>query len=79
MTQKLRHRNKKIALYLVVPYSLVLALVKPLISNANQESRQKYEYYSYSLPLGKGNLRESRVSKQIASGVTHTVLVGCAC
>ncbi|MDZ8188444.1 MAG: SPOR domain-containing protein [Nostoc sp. ChiSLP02] len=75
MTRKFCLHNKTIALYLVVPCSLVLAVVKPLISNANQESKQKYEYYSYSLPLGKGNLKESRVSKQIAPGVTHTVIV----
>ncbi|MFN6564292.1 MAG: phosphodiester glycosidase family protein [Nostoc sp. ChiSLP01] len=75
MTRKFCLHNKTIALYLVVPCSLVLAVVKPLISNANQESKQKHEYYSYSLPLGKGNLKESRVSKQIAPGVTHTVIV----
>ncbi|MBW4452307.1 MAG: phosphodiester glycosidase family protein [Nostoc indistinguendum CM1-VF10] len=75
MSRKLRLHNKTIALYLVVPCSLLLAVVKPLISSANEESRQRDKYYSYSLPLGKGNLKESRVSNQIAPGITHTVIV----
>ncbi|MBD2249683.1 hypothetical protein, partial [Nostoc sp. FACHB-888] len=75
MNWKVRLHNKTIALYLVVPCSLVLAVVEPLVSRANQESKQRDKYYSHSLPLGKGNLKESRVSNQIAPGITHTVIV----
>lgn len=82
MTRKFRLHNKTIALYLLVPCSLFLAVVKPPVSDANQESTQRGDkYYSHSLqswrslPLGKPNLEESRLSNQIAPGVTHTVIV----
>lgn len=75
MTWKARLLDKTIALYLVVPCSLFLAVVEPLVSSANQESKHTDKYYSPSLPLGKPYLRESRVSNYIARGVTHTVIV----
>ncbi|WP_193199921.1 phosphodiester glycosidase family protein [Nostoc sp. MG11] len=75
MNWKPRLLIKPIALYLVVPFSLLLAVVEPLASSANQQSKQTGKHYWYSLPLGKPNLRESRVSNQIVRGVTHTVII----
>ncbi|WP_315787975.1 phosphodiester glycosidase family protein [Fischerella sp. JS2] len=63
------------ALYLVVPFTVILTVVEPLVSSANQQSKQTGKRYWQSLPLGMPNLSESRVSKQIAPGVTHTVIV----
>ncbi len=74
MNSKARFFVKTTALYLIVPFSLLLAVVEPLVSSANQESKQTGKHYSHSLPLGKPNLRELRVSNQIAPGVTHTVI-----
>ncbi|MCC5670895.1 phosphodiester glycosidase family protein [Nostoc sp. CHAB 5784] len=75
MNWKARLLIKIITLYLVVPFSLLLAVVESLISSANQQSKETGKHYWYSLPLGKPNLRESRVSNQIARGVTHTIIV----
>ncbi|MCC5646430.1 phosphodiester glycosidase family protein [Nostoc sp. CHAB 5824] len=76
MTWKARLLEKTIALYLVVPGSLFLAVAEPLVSSANQESKHTDKYYSHSLPLGKPHLRESRLSNEIGRGVTHTAVDG---
>lgn len=73
---KLKARLVKIAaFYLAVPFTLTLAVVEPLSSNANPESRQWSARYSHSLPLGRPNLTESRQSTQVTPGVIHTVIV----
>jgi hypothetical protein len=74
MNWKAFRRSKTTALYLAVPLTLILTVVEPFVSRANQESEETYKYDKRSLPLGNPNLQESRVSTQIAPGVTHTVI-----
>lgn len=75
MNWKARLLVKITALYIAVPVTLVLTVVKPLVSSANQESNQTGDRDSPSLLLGQSNLTESRVSNQVAPGVIHTVIV----
>ncbi|KAB8319423.1 sporulation domain-containing protein [Tolypothrix campylonemoides VB511288] len=75
MYSKARLLVKITTLYLAIPFSLLLTVVKPLVGSAHPESKQTSEPYSPSLPLGQSNLNESRVSNQLAPGVVHTVIV----
>ncbi|MBD2775846.1 phosphodiester glycosidase family protein [Iningainema tapete] len=63
------------ALCLAVPSTFMLTLVEPLVGSANSHTKQTSYRPTRSLPLGSSNLTESRVSNQIARGVTHTVIV----
>jgi exopolysaccharide biosynthesis protein len=75
MYSKARLLVKITTLYLAIPFTLLLTVVKPLVGSAHPESKQTSEPYSPSLPLGQSNLSESRVSNQLAPGVVHTVIV----
>ncbi|WP_017314326.1 phosphodiester glycosidase family protein [Mastigocladopsis repens] len=85
MNWKARLFVKGTALYLVVPVTLLITVVAPFVSSAHQESNQTGESakrlalagerHLQSLPLGKSNLNESRVSNQLAPGVLHTTIV----
>jgi exopolysaccharide biosynthesis protein len=74
MHSKARLLIKITTLYLAIPFTLLLTVVEPLVSNAHPKSKQTGEGYSNSLPLGQSNLSESRVSNSIAPGVVHTVI-----
>lgn len=75
MNWKAHFLVKVAAIYLVVPFTLMLVVVKSHSSNANSELQQSNDLKAQSLTLGKLNQPQSRQSAQIAPGLTHTVIV----
>lgn len=75
MNWKAHFLVKVAAIYLAVPFTLMLVVVKSHSSNANSELQQSNDLKAQSLPLGKLNQPQSRQSAQIAPGLTHTVIV----
>jgi Phosphodiester glycosidase len=75
MNQKNRFLSRGVALCLLVPSTLALTVFEPMLSHAQQKSRQVQTRYSQLLPLGQANLAETRQSTQIAPGVRRTLII----